>query len=157
MTAFILAAFAALGAPSPDASLVSAIALEAHERPFVGASEERTAAVLVAIAFRESGGRVDTTGDHGSSFCAFQIHLGTSVTAEGWAGSELNADAAKCTTVAARLARMSWRRCAELPESDRLAAYARGVCDSKRGQALSRDRMFLAEKALVAGRKAAAQ
>lgn len=154
MTAFILAAFAALGVASPDPTLVAAIAHEAHERPFVATNEERTAAVLVAIAYRESGGVVSVTGDHGSSFCAFQIHLGSGVTAEGWTGADLNADAAKCTTVAARLARMSWRRCGELPESERLAAYARGVCDSKRGQALSRDRMFLAEKALVAGRKA---
>ena len=157
MTAFVLAAFAALGVTSPDLPLVSAIAAEAHARPFVGDSEERTAAVLVAIAFRESGGRVDVTGDHGSSFCAFQIYLGASPTAEGWLGADLNADAAKCTTVAARLARMSWRRCREFPEGERLAAYARGTCDSVRGQALSRDRMFLAQKALVAGRKGAAK
>lgn len=152
----ITAAFISLGVQQPDTSLVDAIAAEAVEHPFVGGDAEKTSALLVAVAYRESGGRVDAVGDGKSSFCAFQINLGSAkgLTSEGWTAEELLTDAKKCTHVAVRLAARSWRACGRLPAEQRLAAYARGTCSSERGQRISRDRTFIAEKALKAARKA---
>lgn len=99
---------------------------------------------LAAIAFRESTFDARAVGDHGGSFCWAQIHLPRGArTAEGWSGPELVEDPSKCATVALRTLRASFSRCARLPVEQRLAAYARGFCESESGQRISRDRDFV--------------
>jgi hypothetical protein len=157
MAKLVSALFVAMGAKEPDAALVDRIAEVAVSSPFVTAKDEetartKTAALLVAIAYRESGGKVAAKGDSGSSFCAFQINLGKNgVTREGWTGEELTQDAGKCTAVAAKIALTSWNACkrAGLAEEERLAIYARGSCLSERGKKISRDRFSLAMTTLT--------
>ncbi len=109
---------------------------------------KKTASLLVAIGFRESTLRPDAVGDmkrgQPTSFCAFQIHLPWGAkTPEGWSGPELASDPEKCVTVALRMIRESMRICPEYP----LAFYAEGPngCTSKRAQAISRDRLAIAQ------------
>lgn len=105
---------------------------------------------LAAIAYRESTYRLDAVGDHGSSFCAFQIHLPRGArTRDGFRGPDLLEDAHACTREALRQLRASLRVCKALPESERMALYARGSCASERGRKLSRDRWWVAQKAKV--------
>jgi len=96
----------------------------------------RTVAYLVAVAFRESSLIVDIVGDHGRSFCAFQIHQSSGGT------PALRTDAGACVAMAFDMLRTSMRVCAAHP----LAWYAEGPngCASPRAQRLSRDRMALA-------------
>lgn len=99
---------------------------------------------LAAIAYRESTFEARAVGDHGGSFCWAQIHLPRGAkTAEGWSGADLVEDPSKCATVALRTLRASFARCARLPMERRLAAYARGFCESESGQRISRDRDFV--------------
>lgn len=108
------------------------------------------AAWLAAIGFRESTFRVDAVGDHGSSFCAFQIHLPRGArTREGLSGEDLTEDAHACAREALRQLRASLHVCKALPENERMALYARGSCASDRGRQLSRDRWWVAQKAKV--------
>lgn len=105
---------------------------------------------LAAIAFRESTYRLDVVGDNGSSYCAYQIHLPRSArTRDGSTGPELLADAGACTREALRQLRASLHVCKHLPESERMALYARGRCDSETGRRLSRDRWSQVQKAKV--------
>lgn len=132
--------------------LAEAIANRAEaEAPLFKGDDDRhrTAALLVAIAFRESSLRSDAVGDHvagkPTSFCAFQLHLPWGAkTAEGWSGPDLVEDPEKCVTAAMRLLRESMRACPSAP----LAWYAAGPsgCESVRAQRISRDRMSLAQR-----------
>ena len=105
---------------------------------------------LAAIAFRESTYRLDAIGDHGTSFCAYQIHLPRGArTRDGFSGPDLLTDVHACTREALRQLRASLHVCKRLPESERMALYARGSCDSVSGRRLSRDRWAQAQKAKV--------
>jgi hypothetical protein len=109
---------------------------------------------LAAIAYRESTFVSSAVGDHGESFCAFQVHMPNGVrTREGWSGEDLAADAHKCVTVALRHLRYSFIRCANLPAHERLAAYAAGTCLSARGRRLSTDRDHVRRMMFEGGRR----
>lgn len=100
----------------------------------------RTLAEHIAVAYRESGLRTDAVGDHGRSFCAFQIH-----TSSG--GKEaLTKDPLACARAGHALLRQSHRVCRAFP----IAWYAEGPrgCESPRAQRISRDRLALAASLL---------
>jgi hypothetical protein len=148
-----IAAASTLLAPGRDHDqLTAAIASRAEAgAPLFHEDDDRrrTAAFLVAIAFRESSLRADAVGDHvggkPTSFCAFQIHLPWGAkTAEGWTGADLVEDPVKCVTAAMRMLRISMRVCPSAP----LAWYAAGPagCTSPRAQRISRDRMAIAQR-----------
>jgi len=122
----------------PLASAVSA-RVEAEAPLFAGDTDRHmTAAWLVAIAFRESSLRLDAVGDHGKSFCAFQIH-------ESAGGTRaLLTDADACVAKAFDMLRTSLRVCPQYP----LAWYASGPggCTNARAHRVSNDRMWLAKK-----------
>jgi hypothetical protein len=119
---------------------------------------EQTAALLLAIAYHESGFAKDvdlgpcyrgpkgrgSRCDSGMSACLLQIHLGTGKTPEGWTQAELFADRKKCFATGLRLVRGSLGACRHLPIRDRLSAYASGSCD--RGAEASRALMDLAQR-----------
>ena len=96
-------------------------------------SKIKTAALLVAISFRESAFRNDAkskTNDH----CMMQINK----------RPELAEDPVKCVEVAMTMLRESIRMCPDYP----IAFYASGpgACTNLRAQRISRDRMALAKR-----------
>ena len=148
---WVLAASALLAPGRSHERLGTAIAIRAEAEPplFKGDDDRRkTAAFLIAIAFRESSLKADATGDKRNgkptSFCAFQINLWDRKTKEGWSGADLIEDPDKCVTVAMRMLRESAKACPAHP----LAFYAEGPagCTSERAQRISLDRMAIAER-----------
>ena len=133
---FVMAACGMLAPGRDHTELGGAIArVVLDERPLYREDDSkiRTAATLVAIAFRESSLRNDVvsrTNDH----CAFQVH----------ARPELAKDAEACVRVAMTMLRESMRICPAHP----IAFYAEGPrgCESARAQRISRDRMAIAAK-----------
>ncbi len=152
LLAWVLAASTTLVPGRSHDDLASAIAtrVEAEQPLFKGDTDRlKTASLLLAISFRESTLRADAVGDmkHGkaTSFCAFQINLPFGKkTAEGWTGDDLVQDPDKCVTAAMHMIRVSMKICPEHP----LAFYAEGPrgCTSKRAQAISRDRLAIAQR-----------
>lgn len=138
---FVLAAMSSL-APGRDhtelGGAISRVVLE--ERPLFRDDESklRTAALVVAVAFRESSLKLDAVGDHGRSFCAFQIHASSGGT------KSLLTDGDACARKALEMLRESMRICPAHP----IAFYASGPggCDNARAQRISRDRMAIAAK-----------
>jgi len=107
------------------------------EQPlFEGAhGRERTAALLVSVAWFESTFRPDALGDHGQAHGLYQVHD----------HGEL-ADAREATRTALALMRQSFRACRALPMEERLAWYAAGGadgCTSEAGRRASRHRVSL--------------
>lgn len=153
---WVLAATASLAPTRSHEALANAITKVAErESPLFRDDDDRkkTAAFLVAVAFRESSLRPDALGDRAgkdqvaTSFCAFQINLPWGrKTAEGYGGEELAEDPEKCVSVAHRMMQESARGCPAHP----LALYAEGPqgCTSARAQRISRDRMALAQRLL---------
>lgn len=152
LPAWVLAAMLSLAPGRDHVRLAEAIATRAEvDAPLFADDDDRrkTAALLVAIAFRESSFVPDAIGDHGRSHCAGQIYLAPGArTIEGWTGEDLRDDADKCLFVTMRMLRASLTACRSLPVHDRMAVYARGSCASDRGKQLSRDRMALAKRLL---------
>jgi hypothetical protein len=154
LLAWVVAASTLLAPNGPHAPLAEAIAarVEAEAPLFKGDDDRRkTAAFLIAIAFRESSLRPNAVGDHvagkPTSFCAFQIHLPFGAkTGEGWTGADLAEDPDKCVTVALRMLRQSMQACSAHP----LAYYASGPsgCENVRAQRISRDRLAIAQRLL---------
>jgi hypothetical protein len=101
---------------------------------------QRTAAVLVSLAWFESRFDQEALGDHGRSCGLFQIQPRTS----GKTCEELQ-DADTAAREAIRLIRESFRVCARRPFSERLAWYAGGGSCS-RGLRASRHRLGLARR-----------
>lgn len=95
---------------------------------------EGEAAMLVAIAYHESGLRADVdagaTRGGGVDVCLLQIRTGKAD------ADELARDRRACFRRGLMLARKSLRACAANPEPERLSAYASGACG--RGQKESR-------------------
>lgn len=133
---FVFACMKTLAPGRDHSELGGAIARAVlDERPLYRDDESklRTAATLVAIAFRESSLRndvVSSTNDH----CAFQVH----------ARPELAKDPEGCVRVAMTMLRESMRICPAHP----IAFYAEGPrgCDSPRAQRISRDRLSIAQR-----------
>jgi len=100
----------------------------------VNARSETEAAVLTAVAFRESSLRNDVTGDGGHSVCAMQIYDGPKTLLE---------DPIACVARGAKMLRASRRVDPENP----IAFYARGPrWRSEEAKRISRDRMALAKR-----------
>src|SRR5262245_60359658 len=79
LVTWILAATAVL-APNKDHSrFAQATANVVRSEPSLFEADDdhkKTAALIIAVAFRESGLQLDAVGDHGRSVCAMQIHHG---------------------------------------------------------------------------------
>lgn len=119
---------------TPPEDLAPAIVAASFAHPLPGDDgEARMAAVLVAIAWRESRFSPGAVGDHGASIGAWQI-------SRHWHPGATVADHADR---AAELVQESWRVCRARPASERLGWYASGGagCD---GLGASRGRMALA-------------
>lgn len=121
------------------------------EEELPAAARRPMAALLVAVAIRESGLAKDVDApscsptrvrgggcDGGRAKSVWQVQQ-----AEPFATRR---DAAR---EALRRVRRSLSACRSLPAESRLAAYAAGVCGSSAGQRLSRDRFTLARKLLA--------
>ena len=152
--AWVAAASTLLAPTRQHDELATAIAnrVEAEAPLFQGDEDRhRTAALLVAIAFRESSLRAAAVGDHvggkPTSFCAFQVNLPWGrKTPDGWTGQDLLDDPEKCVAAAMRMLRISLKVCPSSP----IAWYAAGPagCQSPRAQRISRDRMAIAARLL---------
>lgn len=100
----------------------------------VNATSVTEAAIITAVAFRESSLRNDAVGDHGRSVCAMQILGGP---------RELLTDPIACVQRGVAMLRESRRVDPENP----LAHYARGPrFRSEEAKRISRDRMYIARK-----------
>lgn len=134
----------------------------------------QTSSVVMATMRYESGGfrkDVDTgvgkrsKGDGGASWCMMQVNLsparkdGTTSTrivldpdgmfhyvydGTGIGGEDLVRDRKTCIRVALHIMRKSFQMCSELPQNEKLSAYAAGNCGED-GRAPSRLRMNLAK------------
>ncbi len=141
---FVLAAMSLLAPDRDHAELGDAIArvVDASAPLFTEDVDKRkTAALVVAVAFRESSLRLNIVGDHGRSFCALQIHETSGGT------KALLTDADACVRHGLGMLRTSGKVCAAHP----LAWYAEGPngCTSPRAQRISRDRMALARRLVL--------
>jgi hypothetical protein len=136
---FVLAAMTQLAPARDHSELGGAIAraVDSNKPLFANdADRRRTAALLVAVAYRESTFIPDVVGDKGQSFCAFQIHRSSG------GSPELLSDVDACVRSGLTLLRTSIRICPSYP----IAWYASGPigCSNSRAQRISRDRMNLA-------------
>lgn len=119
-----------------------AIARVAESDPlFEDHGEERTAALLVSIAWYESRLKPDARSKNGQWYCLYQVdkrHLAEP--------EKALTDPEMCTRAALKIIRMSLTNCAKHPVDERLAQFMSGSCD--KGNADSRYRTFLANKLL---------
>lgn len=133
---FILRCMTLLAPGRDHVSLAQDVAsVVLDEQPLFLDDEDRrrTAALVVAIAFRESSLRANARSAQGD-YCLMQVH----------GRPDLEGDARACVRVAMTMLRDSMRACPAHP----LAVYAEGPrgCDSARAQRISRDRMALAHR-----------
>lgn len=136
ISAFVLAAMASLAPGRDHVELAEAIArVVESERPLFAGDEDRrrTAALVVAISFRESSFRNDAVSKT-HDYCHLQINR----------RPDLADDPEACTRVGLSMLRESMRACPTFP----LAWYASGprACSNARAQRISRDRMALAAR-----------
>lgn len=146
--AYVLAMMLALEPSSPwresFEDTAAAIAREAHRSPLPGLGEQRTAALLVSLAWFESTFRPDAEGDclgrdgvvveslsgrcpPGSrprSFGLYQVHESNFAALRITKADVVRADTA--TPIALRLVAASFRACAGRPIEERLSQYAGG-------------------------------
>lgn len=119
-----------------------AIARVAESEPlFEDKGEERTAALLVAVAWYESRLKPNAVSGNGQWLCLYQVdkrHLADP--------QKALTDPEVCTRAAVKILRASLKRCARSPSNERLAFFMSGACN--KGVADSRYRMFLASKLL---------
>ncbi len=132
---FVLNAMLGLAPGRDHATNATAMArVVLSEPPLFKGDESRlkTAALIVAIAFRESSFRNDVTSKTHDS-CLMQVNR----------RPELATDPEECVRVAMTMLRESMRMCREP-----LAFYAEGPrgCDSERAKRISRDRMGIAAR-----------
>lgn len=103
-------------------------------------TRERTAALLVAIQFRESSLNPRAVGDNGRSFCSMQIHASSGGTAA------LLDDPDACIEAGYRILKQSITLDREHP----VAFYARGPrFRSLEAQRLSNDRVAISKRLLA--------
>lgn len=119
-----------------------AIARVAESEPvFDKNGEERTAALLVAIAWYESRLKPTAKSKDGKFVCLYQVDKRNLADPQ-----KALDDPEVCTRAAIKIIRASLKHCAKGPEGTRLAQFMSGRCD--RGVKDSRYRMFLAGKLL---------
>lgn len=139
LSVWVLAAMTSLAPGRDHTALADAIVTVAEERAplFVGdADRQRTAALMVAVAFRESSFRNDAIGDKGRARCAFQL----------WAAPrEVLTDPLLCTRIAHERLAESMTICGS---KNPLGIYAAGPkgCKSEKAKRISRDRIALAKR-----------
>lgn len=98
---------------------------------------KKTAALMVAIAFRESTLDNGAVGDHGRSFCAFQVHRSSG------GSPDLCEDVIACAEKAYTMLKESMRIDPDHP----VAFYARGPrFRTLEAQRISNDRMMVAKR-----------
>lgn len=114
-------------------------ALDPAEKPLFDGPTGRaqTALLMASVASVESGFRrdVDTgalKGDHGRSYCIFQVQV-RGRTAEMWTGEELVRDRKRCVRAGLHKMQESFTTCRALPVTDRLALYTTGRCSHEPG------------------------
>ena len=103
--------------------------------------EERTASLLVALAWYESRLKPNAKSKNGQWYCLYQIHKSYLNEPD----KALN-DPEVCTRAAMKIPKRSVQTCTKRAPDERLAIFMSGVCD--RGGAESRSRMYLAKKLL---------
>lgn len=121
---------------------IVSVVYDDDEKPlFAGPGGLEKSAIFVATwASHESGGFAKTVdegsrkGDHGSSWCIMQLHIGAGKTAEGWTGKDVIEDRRKCIRAGYRVMKQAWNRCPGDP-SERMAAYISGNCRVARSAA----------------------
>ena len=151
MHAWILALMLALQPKAPwsqtyeETAKAIATVVEAETPLFDGEkAREKTAALLVALAFTESRFDAKAVGDHGQSVGLYQIFSPNLPTPEGYGRNEILGHPLEATRVAHRMMRESMRVCARHPVEERLAWYASGDGNCIRGQSESRYRVGIA-------------
>lgn len=127
-------------APGRDHSELGGAILRAVEAEYAlfkdDGDKRKTAALLVAVAFRESSLTLGAIGDQGHSVCAMQIYGGSRA---------LLTDADACVRKGLAMLRVSVRVCPKAP----VAHYAVGgtaACSNARAIRISNDRMALARR-----------
>lgn len=119
-----------------------AIARVSESEPlFEDKGEERTAALLVAVAWYESRLKPNAKSANGQWYCLYQIdkrHLPDPQKALD--------DPEVCTRAAVKILKASLEMCKKRPVEERLAAFMSGSC--AKGLPDSRYRSFLAKKLL---------
>ena len=133
---FILAAMQSLAPTREHVENATAIASVVLDEPPLFKDDEsrlRTAALVVAIAFRESSFDNRAKSKTGDS-CLMQVNR----------RPDLAEDPAKCVRVAMAMLRESMRMCPLHP----IAFYASGpgACENERARKISNDRMALAKR-----------
>jgi hypothetical protein len=121
-----------------------AIARVSESEPLFAAEdqgEERTATLLVSIAWYESRLKPNARSKNGRWYCLYQVDKSYLPDPE-----KALTDPEMCTRAALKLLRRSLETCSARPLDERLATFMSGRCD--RGGAESRYRMFLAKKLL---------
>lgn len=119
-----------------------------EEVPLFGGADarERSAALLVAVAWAESRFDPKAVGDHGRSVGLYQIFQPNLPTREGFKRDDILDHAVNATKVAHRMFRESMNVCAKRPLEERLGWYASGDGSCARGLPESRFRMGLAAR-----------
>lgn len=110
-----------------------------EEEPLYANDDDRTktAALVVAVEFRESSLKHDAIGDGGHSYCAMQIHDSSG------GGEALIDDPVACVKKGIRMLRQSIR----IDRAHPVAFYARGPrYQSDKAKSISDDRVRLAAK-----------
>lgn len=119
-----------------------AIARAAEAEPlFEEKGEERTAALLVSVAWYESHFKPNAKSSNGKWFCLYQIDKRYLSDPE-----KSLSDPEFCTRTAVKIIKNSFQQCDKHPENERLSVYLSGSCDKAVKQ--SKYRMFLMGKLL---------
>ena len=121
-----------------------AIARVSESEPLFAAEErgeERTASLLVALAWYESRLKPNAKSKDGRFYCLYQIGRGHLAEPE-----KSLTDPEMCTRAAVQILKRSLAKCSSRAPNERLAIFMSGQCD--RGGAESRQRMWLANKLL---------
>lgn len=125
--AFALAAIAYLVPDAePHTELASAIAAASEESPiFAGDDGRRTASLMVAVAFLETGKTFDCSlvGDNGRSVSCFQIWRDDSSER-----ARIRANGLTAARVARDMLAASMHTCRRLPTPEILSQYTSGKC-----------------------------
>jgi hypothetical protein len=147
--AWVVGLLAALEPTSPWSDTfektAEAIARVSESEPLFAADahgEERTATLLVALAWYESRLKPSAKSKNGRWYCLYQVD-------KSYFGADADkalTDPEVCTRTAVKIIRKSLEQCKYRAPDERLAAFTSGRCD--RGGPESRYRMFLANKLL---------
>ena len=123
------------------AGVVARVAYDPAEKPLFDGPDgrARTAALMLSVAFYESGFRRDVAlgvgrfsrGDHGRSCTPWQFNIGTSKNLYGHTCEELLADPDLAARDALQMMRSAVSVCGALPLDERLSLYMSGRCAPK--------------------------